>query len=53
MQQALLERLQKDDQELEVYARKLEKKGHFDRMKLILEKQLYLKDRIAEVSFST
>jgi len=53
MQQALLERLKQDDLELEVYAKKLEKKGNFDRMRLILEKQLYLKDRIAEVSFST
>ena len=46
---AQLERLKKDANELEIYARKLEKKGNVDRMKKILKKQDFLKRRIAEV----
>jgi len=49
---AQLERLKKDVTELEIYARKLEKKGHLDRMKKILAKQDFLKRRIAEVQFN-
>lgn len=46
---AQLERLKKDANELEIYARKLEKKGNVDRMRKILKKQDFLKRRIAEV----
>ena len=48
-----LERLKKDSRELEIYARKLEKKGNFERMKKILRKQDFLNQRIAEVQYST
>jgi hypothetical protein len=50
---AQLERLKKDATELEIYARKLEKKGQVDRMQKILKKQDFLKRRIAEVQYST
>lgn len=50
---AQLERLKKDVNELEIYARKLEKKGNKDRMAKILKKQDFLKRRIAEVQYST
>ena len=50
---AQLERLKKDATELEIYARKLEKKGNVDRMKKILKKHDFLKRRIAEVQYST
>lgn len=50
---AQLERLQKDSNELEIYAKKLEKKGQIDRMRKILKKQDFLKRRIAEVQYST
>lgn len=50
---AQLERLKKDAHELEIYARKLEKKGNVDRMRKILKKQDFLKRRIAEVQYST
>jgi hypothetical protein len=50
---AQLERLKKDSRELEIYARKLEKKGNFERMKKILRKQDFLNQRIAEVQYST
>jgi len=50
---AQLERLKKDATELEIYARKLEKKGQVDRMKKILKKQDFLKRRIAEAQYST
>jgi hypothetical protein len=50
---AQLERLKKDATELEIYARKLEKKGQVDRMHKILKKQDFLKRRIAEVQYST
>ena len=49
---AQLERLKKDSKELVIYARKLEKKGNFDRMKKILRKQDFLDRRIAEVQYS-
>ena len=48
-----IERLKKDSRELEIYARKLEKKGNFERMKKILRKQDFLNQRIAEVQYST
>jgi len=50
---AQLERLQKDATELEIYAKKLEKKGNLERMKKILKKQDFLKRRIAEVQYSS
>ena len=50
---AQLERLKKDATELEIYAKKLEKKGNPDRMKKILRKQDFVKRRIAEVRYST
>ena len=50
---AQLERLKKDSRELEIYARKLEKKGNMDRMNKILKKQDFLERRIAEVQYST
>ena len=50
---AQLERLKKDATELEIYARKLEKKGQVDRMHKILKKQDFLKRRIAETQYST
>lgn len=50
---AQLERLKKDSKELEIYARKLEKKGNTDRMNKILKKQDFLDRRIAEVQYST
>ena len=50
---AQLERLKKDSKELEIYARKLEKKGNVDRMNKILKKQDFLERRIAEVQYST
>lgn len=50
---AQLERLKKDANELEIYAKKLEKKGQMDRMRKILQKKDFLKRRIAEVQFST
>ena len=50
---AQLERLKKDVNELEIYARKLEKKGNVERMTKILKKQDFLKRRIAEVQYST
>jgi len=49
---AQLERLKKDATELEIYARKLEKKGQVDRMHKILKKQDFLKRRIAEAQYS-
>ena len=48
---AQLERLKKDSRELEIYARKLEKKGNLERMKKILRKQDFLNQRIAEVQY--
>jgi hypothetical protein len=50
---AQLERLKKDATELEIYAKKLEKKGKVDRMQKILKKHDFLKRRIAEVQYST
>jgi len=50
---AQLERLKKDATELEIYARKLEKKGQVDRMQKIIKKQDFLKRRIAEAQYST
>lgn len=50
MQSTVIERLTKDDQELTIFARKLEKKGQLERVKKILEKQAYLRSRIAEVA---
>lgn len=50
---AQLERLKKDANELEIYAKKLQKKGQMDRSKKIIAKQDFLKRRIAEVQYST
>ena len=50
---AQLERLKKDVTELEIYAKKLQKKGHVDRSQKILKKQDFLKRRIDEVQYST
>jgi len=50
---AQLERLKKDSKELEIYARKLEKKGNLERMHKILKKQDFLERRIEEVQYST
>ena len=50
---AQLERLKKDATELEIYAKKLEKKGKVDRMRKILKKQDFLKRLIAEAQYST
>lgn len=50
---AQLERLEKDATELEIYAKKLEKRGNLERMKKILRKQDFLKRRIAEVKYQT
>tara|TARA_B100001057_G_scaffold217301_1_gene217520 strand:+ start:229 stop:405 length:177 start_codon:yes stop_codon:yes gene_type:complete len=53
-----LERLQKDSTELEVYAKRLEKRGRFKKMKNILSKKDFIDKRIKlisepEVAFST
>ena len=50
---AQLERLEKDATELEIYAKKLEKRGNLERKKKILRKQDFLKRRIAEVKYQT
>ena len=49
---AQLERLKKDATDLEIYAKKLKKKGNLDRMRKILRKQDFVKRRIAEVKYS-
>jgi len=49
---AQLERLKKDSKELEIYARKLEKKGNLERMYKILKKQDFLERRIEQVQYS-
>ena len=53
-----LERLQKDSTELEVYAKRLEKRGRFKKIKNILSKKDFIDKRIKlisepEVAFST
>tara|TARA_S200000501_G_C20667050_1_gene674553 strand:+ start:105 stop:281 length:177 start_codon:yes stop_codon:yes gene_type:complete len=53
-----LERLQKDSTELEVYAKRLEKRGRLKKMKNILSKKDFIDKRIKlisepEVAFST
>ena len=49
MQATVIERLKQDDQELELFVEKLKKRGHFHRMKKILEKQQYLRMRLSQV----
>lgn len=46
---AQLKRLKQDANELEIYAKKLEKRGNLNRMEKILKKQDFIKRRIAEV----
>jgi len=48
---AQLKRLKRDANELQIYAKKLEKKGNFDRMNKILKKHDFIKRRIAEVQY--
>ncbi len=45
-----LQKLKKDSTDLTNYARKLERKGLVERMKMILEKRAFLERRIAEAS---
>lgn len=45
-----LQKLKKDSIDLTNYARKLEKKGLVERMKMILEKRAFLEKRIAAAS---
>jgi hypothetical protein len=45
-----LQKLKKDSSDLEIYAKKLEKRGLLERMRMILEKQAFLEKRIAEAS---
>ena len=45
-----LQKLKQDSTDLTNYARKLERKGLVERMKMILEKRAFLEKRIAEAS---
>lgn len=49
---AQLERLQKDSNELEVYAKKLEKKGELQRAKKIQKKREFIERALSEVKNS-
>lgn len=44
-----IERLKKDSNELDLYARKLQKKGHFDRAKKIIQKRDFLNKRLEKI----
>tara|TARA_B100001939_G_C16866144_1_gene584198 strand:- start:249 stop:401 length:153 start_codon:yes stop_codon:yes gene_type:complete len=50
MTQTQLATLKKDSSDLKIYAKKLEKRGLMERMRMILEKQAFLEKRIAEAS---
>jgi len=55
---AQLERLRKDSNELEYYALKLKKKGKLTQMKKIIEKRIFIDEKIKlikepSISFST
>jgi len=45
---AQIERLKKDSNELDIYARKLEKKGQVSRAKKILQKRDFILKRLSE-----
>ena len=47
MEKVQLERLQKDEEKLNLFINKLKLKKQYHRLKLILEKRDYLRDRIA------
>ena len=49
---AQLERLQKDSNELEIYAKKLEKKGELNRAKKIKKKREFIERALSEVKNS-
>jgi len=49
---AQLERLQKDSNELEIYAKKLEKKGELQRAKKIQKKREFIERALSEVKNS-
>ena len=44
-----IDRLKKDSNNLDLYAKKLQKRGHFDRAKKILQKRDFVLKRLEEV----
>lgn len=49
MEAIQLERLQQDEEKLNLFIEKLKSKKQYERLKMILEKRDFLRSRIAEV----